>query len=160
MKLNLNLLLIVGVMSGGCATQSSKDFFNNRRCHFYGASFCIGTFGEGAYISNGPDFVIYNIHFNKSNVLAIYEGDHAQEFGLEKTIRKRVGSVVVAYREFDDGETLHRYYYNPQIERPHMLHMMSPNKLSDRQAQFVDAVLESLRYCRPSGASMICDETR
>jgi len=160
MRFGLIPALISVALLVSCATHSDRDYFNNRDCNFYGASFCVALIGESAFISNGPDFVIYNFHWDEQTVLAIYEGDYAQEFGDETTEPMAVGSMTIAYREFDDGETFHRYYYNSHIDRPHQLHMMSPSNLSERHKHFVEEVLKSLRYCRPSGASMICDNTR
>ena len=140
-----------------CAAPQKLDLFNNRDCNIYGQSFCTRAIGDGVYISNGPDFLIYNFHFDERNVLAIYEGGHAQQFGPENYSSKQVGKAIVRYREYDDGETFHRYYVNDTIERPKILHMMSPIDLTERQQSFVSRALSTLRYCRPSGASMICD---
>ncbi|OFX01106.1 MAG: hypothetical protein A3E78_11365 [Alphaproteobacteria bacterium RIFCSPHIGHO2_12_FULL_63_12] len=150
-------LLLSAIATIACATSSKSDLFNNRDCNFYGASFCIESIGDGIYVENGPDFLVYNFGVEEKNVLAIYEGDYPQVFGPEEFLPKRIGGVAVKYREFDDGETVHRYFYNEGLGRPKALHMMSPKEMNDRQRQFVDNALASLHYCRPSGASMICN---
>lgn len=149
--------MLVALVSSGCATAPEADLFNNRGCGFYGQSFCTAAIGDGIYISNGPDFLVYSFNFDELTVLAIYEGDHPQEYGPEEYIDMKVGAVMINYREFDDGETFHRYYRNPNIDRPRFLHMMSPVNLSEEQQEFIDYALSTLRYCMPSGASMICD---
>lgn len=160
------IILLSILMLAGCSTVDASnkaniehDYLNNRGCQFYGQSFCTLALGDGVYISNGPDFLVYNFHYDERTVVAIYEGDHAIEYGpaeLSDYSSRQVGSVTVRFREFDDGETFHRYFVNDKIDHPAILHFMSPSDLSIDQNKFVEYLIETLRYCRPEGASMIC----
>lgn len=160
-SLSIFLLGLAGCSTVGASTEykMERDYFNTRDCQFYGQSFCTMAPGEGVYISIGPDFLVYNFHYDERTVVTVFEGNHAMKFGsaeLSDYSPRQVGSVTVRYREFDDGETFHRYFVNDKIDRPATLHFMSPNDLTLAQNKFVEYLMETLRYCRPEGASMIC----
>ncbi len=153
---------LLSLAFGGCATSNTDsgrtDLVNDRGCNFYGWSFCLLSHGLGSKrtTSFGPDFAIYSFIREDRNVLWIYEGNYPQEFGAEEVVSKRIGKAVVAYREHNDGEVVHRYYINELIDFPNALHVMRPADLEPELASIVDEAIASLQYCRPDGASMIC----
>jgi hypothetical protein len=160
MKFALGVLLLL--LCAGCATmpEDDRDYVNERACDFYGRSFCLlsGHFRpDVVYAAAGPDFFTYVFVVDDTSVLQIYEGNYAQQFGPERYAIKSISGQSIKFRDFDDGKEHHYYYINDAIDFPSELHFWHSDDLEPEIAEGVQAAMSSLRYCRPEGASMICE---